>query len=80
MWSWRHGGVSLPHSSRSQYAVLPHVPLSQLAPGDLVFSGSPIHHVAIYAGSGKVIHAPYSGQTVREQSVWSLHPVGAARP
>jgi cell wall-associated NlpC family hydrolase len=80
MWSWAHGGVSLPHSSRSQYASLPHVPLSQLAPGDLVFSGSPIHHVAIYAGNGVAVHAPHSGQSVRAVSVWSLHPVGASRP
>jgi peptidoglycan DL-endopeptidase CwlO len=80
MWAWAHGGVSLPHSSRAQYSSLPHVPLSQLAPGDLVFSGSPIHHVAIYKGGGVVVAAPHSGENVREQSVWSLHPVGAARP
>jgi peptidoglycan DL-endopeptidase CwlO len=80
MYAWRAGGVSLPHSSRAQYSSLPHVSLSELAPGDLVFSGSPIHHVAIYEGDGVVIAAPHSGESVRRQSVWSLNPVGAARP
>ena len=80
MYAWASAGVSLPHSSRAQYASLPHVSLSNLAPGDLVFSGSPIHHVAIYEGGGTVIAAPHSGEHVRRQSVWSLNPVGAARP
>jgi cell wall-associated NlpC family hydrolase len=79
MWAWAHAGVSLPHSSRAQYASLPHVPLSQMAPGDLVFFGSPIHHVAIYKGGGIMIDAPHSGANVREESVWR-NPVGAARP
>jgi cell wall-associated NlpC family hydrolase len=80
MYSWASGGVSLPHSSRAQYSSLPHVSLDNLAPGDLIFSGSPIHHVAIYEGNGVVISAPHSGASVRRQSVWSLNPVGAARP
>ncbi|MEX2393167.1 MAG: NlpC/P60 family protein, partial [Actinomycetota bacterium] len=80
MFAWRAGGVSLPHSSRAQFASLPHVPLSQLAPGDLVFSGNPIHHVAIYKGNGVVIQSPQTGEVVREESVWALNPVGAARP
>ncbi len=78
MWAWRHGGVSLPHSSRAQYASLPHVSMSALAPGDLVFRGSPIHHVGIYKGGGVVIAAPHTGQNVREDSVAGY--TMAARP
>jgi cell wall-associated NlpC family hydrolase len=78
MWAWSHAGVSLPHSSRAQYASLPHVPMSQLAPGDLVFRGSPIHHVGIYKGGGVVIAAPHTGQNVREDSVSGYYL--AARP
>jgi cell wall-associated NlpC family hydrolase len=78
MWAWAHAGVSLPHSSRAQYASLPHVSMSALAPGDLVFRGSPIHHVGIYKGGGVVIHAPHTGQTVREDSVAGY--TMAARP
>jgi cell wall-associated NlpC family hydrolase len=78
MWAWAHAGVSLPHSSRAQYASLPHVPMSALAPGDLVFRGNPIHHVGIYKGGGVVIAAPHSGQNVREDSVGGY--TMAARP
>ena len=78
MWAWAHAGVSLPHSSRAQYASLPHVSMSQLAPGDLVFRGNPIHHVAIYKGGGVVIAAPHTGANVREDSVSGY--TMAARP
>ncbi len=80
MWAWARAGVSLPHSSKAQYASLPHVSLSELAPGDLVFYGSPIHHVGIYKGGGVMIHAPQSGETVHEESIYYSRPVGAARP
>jgi cell wall-associated NlpC family hydrolase len=78
MWAWAHAGVSLPHSSRAQYASLPKVSMSQLAPGDLVFRGNPIHHVGIYKGGGVVIAAPQTGEHVREDSVGGY--TMAARP
>jgi peptidoglycan DL-endopeptidase CwlO len=78
MWAWARAGVSLPHSSRAQYASLPHVSMSSLAPGDLVFRGNPIHHVGIYRGGGVVIAAPQTGQNVREDSVGGY--TMAARP
>jgi cell wall-associated NlpC family hydrolase len=80
MWAWSHAGVSLPHSSEMQYAVLPHVAQGDLQPGDLVFFYSPIHHVGIYVGGGRMIDAPYTGTVVQMRSVeWSVY-VGAARP
>lgn len=68
-WVWAKGGVNLPHSSRAQYGVTARISRSQLQPGDLVFYGSPIHHVALYVGGGKIVHAPSSGSTVRENSI-----------
>ncbi len=50
MWSWWHAGVSLPHSSTMQYAVLPHVAREDLQPGDLLFFYNPISHVGMYVG------------------------------
>jgi lipoprotein Spr len=49
-------GVQLPRSSQQQSHVGTFVPKSQLKPGDLVFFYSPIHHVGIYIGNGKVLH------------------------
>jgi cell wall-associated NlpC family hydrolase len=85
MWSWAHAGISLPHSSAMQYAVLPHVDLSQIQPGDLLFFYSPISHVAMYLGGGIIIHAthPGPGGEVHIESldpIWRPLLVGAARP
>lgn len=58
MQAWRQAGISLPHYSRSQYSVTRRVPLSQAQPGDLVFYfGSGAHHVGMYIGNGKMVHA-----------------------
>ena len=37
---------------------------SQLKPGDLVFFYSPVSHVSLYAGGGKVLHASKPGKPV----------------
>ena len=73
-------GVSLPHSSQAQYASLPHVSQDQLAPGDLVFYGSPIHHVGMYLGGGMYIHAPQTGDVVKISPYMRGDYAGAARP
>ena len=80
MWAWAQAGVSLPHSSSMQYSSGPKVSVSSLQPGDLVFYGSPIHHVALYVGGGQVIHAPQTGDVVRYASVDMMPIVGAVRP
>lgn len=80
LYAWRSAGVSLPHSSRAQYASLPHVDRDDLRPGDLVFYGSPIHHVGIYEGNGVMINAPQTGEFVRRDSISRSDYVGAARP
>lgn len=52
-------GVSLPHSSQSQARQGTAISASELKAGDLIFyaKGGVINHVAIYIGSGQVIHA-----------------------
>ncbi|MEX0847631.1 MAG: NlpC/P60 family protein [Ilumatobacteraceae bacterium] len=79
-YAWGRAGVSLPHQSRQQYAVTPHVPKDQAQPGDLIFYHSPIGHVAIYLGSGMLIHAPASGDVVKISSVNWSKVVGVSRP
>ena len=80
MYAWAQAGVSLPHSSTLQYSSGNKVSVSSLQPGDLVFYGSPIHHVALYVGGGQVIHAPQTGDVVRYASVDMMTPSGATRP
>jgi cell wall-associated NlpC family hydrolase len=80
MWSWAHAGVSLPHSSAAQYSALPHVAREDLQPGDLLFFYSPISHVAIYVGGGRMIHSSHPGTTVSVVSVYWQYFTGAARP
>ncbi len=80
MYAWGKAGVSLPHSSRQQYASVPHVARAALQPGDLVFYGSPIHHVGIYIGGGRMVDAPSSGRTVRVSGIDRSDYVGAGRP
>jgi peptidoglycan DL-endopeptidase CwlO len=80
MFAWASAGVSLPHSSAAQYASLPHVSQDQLAPGDLVFYGSPIHHVGMYLGGGMYIHAPQTGDVVKISPYMRSDFAGAARP
>jgi cell wall-associated NlpC family hydrolase len=82
MWAWRTGGVSLPHSATDQYQSTPHVALSSLQPGDLLYFGSStsdIGHVTMYVSPGRMIEAEDTGTVV------SINPirsglVGASRP
>ena len=80
MYAWAAVGVSMIHSAAAQYDEFPHVSKSELAPGDLVFFGSPIHHVGIYEGGGVMIDAPQTGELVRRDSIYRADYVGASRP
>ncbi len=58
-------GISLPRVASDQQNVGTYVSRDQLRPGDLVFFGSPAHHVGIYVGDGCMIHAPHTGDVVK---------------
>jgi cell wall-associated NlpC family hydrolase len=80
MMAWRQAGVSLSHSSRAQINEGRRVSKSNLQPGDLVFFYSPISHVGIYIGNGKMIHAPNSRSHVKIAPISEMPYTGAARP
>jgi peptidoglycan DL-endopeptidase CwlO len=63
--AYRSKGVQLPHNSRGQLRSVTPISRSQLRPGDLVFYYGDVHHVAVYAGGGRIIHAPRYGEPVR---------------
>jgi cell wall-associated NlpC family hydrolase len=81
--SWAAAGVAIPRDTYEQWAALPHIPLSDLQPGDLLyFNGE--GHVAIYVGNGYMIDAPQTGMDVEripEATPWYADSLdGAARP
>lgn len=80
MFVYSQVGVSLPHSSRAQIGSGQRVSRSDLQPGDLVFFGSPIHHVGIYVGGGAYIHAPSTGDVVKISALSRSDYAGACRP
>ncbi len=94
MRAWASAGVSLPHSAALQYANFPHVSLTALQPGDLLFfnmDGTGIDHVVMYVGAtldGKataygaqtMIQAAHTGTVVTFNPLWYFGLVGASRP
>lgn len=89
-WAWAQAGVSIPRTAAAQYAALPHVSLSALQPGDLLFyynldGDNTIDHVVMFVGAGPygdqtIVQAPETGQTVSYAPVWTAGLVGAAQP
>ena len=79
MMAWAQGGVGLPHSSSAQFNMGTPVSSSQLQPGDLVFYYSPISHVGIYIGNGKIVHAANPSTGVQVTGVFSMPFSGARR-
>ena len=80
MWAWAHAGVSLPHNSGAQYSSTARVAQGDWEPGDLLFFGSPIHHVGMYIGGGEMVEAPYTGGFVQVSSAMRSDYAGAGRP
>ena len=79
-------GVNIPRTSREQYHVGDAVGKDDLMDGDLVFFGaSPdsIHHVGIYVGNHRFVHAPRRGDEIRissmDESYFVKNFVGARR-
>ena len=68
-YAWGQAGIYLPRNSRAQAAATPRVQPAAAQPGDLIFYYSPISHVGIYLGGGRLVHAPNSGSVVNVANV-----------
>ncbi|MFG2087924.1 MULTISPECIES: NlpC/P60 family protein [unclassified Spirillospora] len=79
MWAYKQVGINLPHYTGSQWNAGTHVSRSQLQPGDLVFFYSDLHHMGMYVGDGKMLHAPRTGDVVRIASMAGRPFAGAVR-
>ncbi|NKY85832.1 C40 family peptidase [Nocardia veterana] len=62
-WAYKQAGIQLPRTSFEQSHVGKPVAFQDLQPGDLVIQNGG-GHVAMYAGDGKILQAPQSGETV----------------
>ena len=91
VWAYGLAGVVVPRVANDQWHDEPHVALSDLVPGDLVFFGSADYadHVGIYIGDSAMVDAPYTGADVRVDTIplvtgaaWGANLVvlGAADP
>jgi peptidoglycan DL-endopeptidase CwlO len=78
-YAWAAAGVSLPHSSRMQSTMGSAVSRSALQPGDLLFFYSPVSHVGMYVGNGKMVHASTYGVPVKVASIDSMPSYSHAR-
>ena len=61
-------GKKVPHFTGDIWNTFPHVPLNQLAPGDLLLMDG-LGHVGLYLGGDQFIHAPKTGDVVRISSL-----------
>jgi cell wall-associated NlpC family hydrolase len=80
MYAWAKAGVSLSHSSKAQASEGRRVSKSDLQPGDLVFYYSPISHVAMYIGNGRIVHASRPGAPVKTDPIDLMPYTTAVRP
>lgn len=73
--SYAKAGIRIPRVANDQYNTTDvHPSWDELRPGDLVFFGNKgnsrsIHHVGIYIGGGKMLHAPRTGTLIRINDV-----------
>jgi len=73
-------GYDLPRVSRDQArAGRPVASLAEARPGDLVAFGSPVDHIGIYAGNGKMVVAPHRGEVVRVEDIGDRRPTAIRR-
>jgi cell wall-associated NlpC family hydrolase len=75
--AYRYAGVTMQaRTARAQYYSTRVVPPNQMLPGDLVFFGpdksdpESIHHVGIYIGGSRIVHAPTAGDKVKISPIW----------
>jgi hypothetical protein len=68
---YQHFNIAITRTTDTQ--INQGIPVSQsnLQLGDLVFPTS--GHVGIYVGNNQIIHAPYPGQVVKIETIWSFY-------
>lgn len=73
-------GFSIARVASGQYSSLANISYAERQPGDLIFFSSDgtaagVYHVGIYAGDGKLLHAPRPGQTITVVPLYSVNKI-----
>jgi cell wall-associated NlpC family hydrolase len=93
VYAWAGIGVQLPHQTQAIWAAFQPAVTdpAQVQPGDMILlsrngQANGIHHVGLYLGDGRVLHAPETGSTVElaegiwDSPYWTGEFIGAVRP
>jgi len=85
--AWGAAGVSMPRTTYDEWADLPHIPMSDLQPGDLILYNGESHvamYVGVVDGTAYIIDAPHTGADVEripmDTSWYADSEDGAVRP
>ncbi|GAA4561151.1 C40 family peptidase [Planotetraspora kaengkrachanensis] len=90
-YAWAKAGARIGGDTSAQWNAGAHIPRKAIQPGDLIFfaynpsNPATIHHVGIAIDSTRMVHAPFTGSTVRVQT-WAGIPeregafIGVVRP
>jgi cell wall-associated NlpC family hydrolase len=85
--AWGSAGITLPRTTYEEWASLPHIPLSELQPGDMILYNGESHvamYVGVVNGTPYIIDAPHTGAYVERipmnTSWYASSEDGAVRP
>ncbi|XVQ07594.1 NlpC/P60 family protein [Spirillospora sp. CA-255316] len=79
LYAYAQVGISLPHYTGSQFNAGTRVSRDALKPGDLVFFHSDLHHMGMYIGNGKMVHAPQTGDVIKVSPISGRPFAGGVR-
>lgn len=71
--AYKRVGKALPRTSSMQRSATKRIRAGQARRGDLVFfhGSSGVYHVGLYAGRGRIWHAPQPGTRVHRAKIWT---------
>ncbi len=79
-YAYKAAGIYLTHFTGAQWNEGKAIPRSEARPGDLVFFFSDLHHMGLYLGNDKMVHAPRAGKPVNVSSINTMPVAGFRRP
>ncbi|MDM4721627.1 NlpC/P60 family protein [Micromonospora sp. WMMA1363] len=79
-YAYKAAGIYLTHYTGAQWGQGKAIKRADARPGDLVFFYTDLHHVGLYLGSDKMVHAPRTGKPVQVSSINTMPVAGFRRP